>query len=142
MRYARRNVERQRLNNITSPGPKHTSPIELRIFLLELGYSLSVHPEINPTRSSPLSGLQLQDVPDNFPSEIPDYVNLQMREKERVNVPWELSLSLVTIIDAFFLLRSLSNTLDDVPITLLSLVIKLNHEVWQVGNHCTSERAF
>jgi hypothetical protein len=55
--------------------------------------------------------------------------------------PWEDTTALFALINIVYLgfLVSSANTFDDVPVALFALVIELDHEIREVGDHRSTE---
>lgn len=61
------------------------------------------------------------------------------------DAPWELPSPAIALVHSAHILpipllrTAIFNTLNDVPVALLALVVPLNHEVRQIGDECSTE---
>lgn len=116
---------------------KHPCPVKSRILFLKFPNSLTVSSQVHPFRSPPLSRFKLKHVTNDFTSKVA--VGRQMDAYLAWNdLLWEFTPSFLTLFKSVFIL-GISSTFDYVTITLLPLVVKLNHEVWQIRDHSTPE---
>ncbi len=121
----------------------HPCPIKLVVLLLELLDTFLVLPELNAARSHPLARLYLEQVADDLRGEPPSETGVSRSRIQREGggySPRELPAAFLSIIDILLpVTRCFARSFNYVPIALLALVVKLDHEVRKVRDHGSAE---